>query len=538
MARKIEIQIVGDADSFHKALGKATSTSSKLGNVMGSALKVGAVAGAAGLAAVGFAAARGLSDLMESQKVSAQTGAVLKSTGAAAGVTAKQVGNLANKISAYSGIDDEAVQAGENMLLTFTNIRNEAGKGNDIFNQSTKILADMSTAMGTDMKSSSIQLGKALNDPVKGITALTRVGVTFNEGQKKQIASMVKAGNTAGAQKVILKELNKEFGGSAKAAGDTLPGQLKKLSNAFDNAASAVIARLLPPVTRLITWATPLIISGMAAVDKIFARLAPTIGRVADQVSGAASGAFPAIVRALRAIWHVVQADVVPIVVRLKGVFQQSVTAIAKVLQAHGPELQRIFSRLGAVVKAVGTVAIPILRIAFVVILPRAIGILISAIDKVTGVIEGIAGFVRRAGSKLHSWADTIGEVAGKIHDAFQPVISVLEAIIGKIQWLIDHVPDIPSFDLPGVDIPGLAVGGPAMAHHSYVVGERGPEILTMGSRGGYVHSNAASQAMAGGGSSDVHVTVLLDGSPIAARVRAEQDKTAHRVRGRRGWSS
>ncbi|HEX8348829.1 MAG TPA: hypothetical protein VF598_02630, partial [Hymenobacter sp.] len=56
------------------------------------------------------------------------------------------------------------------------------------------------------------------NDPVKGITALTRVGVTFTEQQKEQITQMVKAGNTAGAQKLIIAELNKEFGGSAEAA--------------------------------------------------------------------------------------------------------------------------------------------------------------------------------------------------------------------------------------------------------------------------------------------------------------------------------
>src|SRR5881398_2996685 len=86
-----------------------------------------------------------------SNKVAQQTNAVLKSTGGAANVTAKEIANLATQISRKTGIDDEAVQSGENMLLTFTNVRNEAGKGNDIFNQSTKILSDMSVALGTDM---------------------------------------------------------------------------------------------------------------------------------------------------------------------------------------------------------------------------------------------------------------------------------------------------------------------------------------------------------------------------------------------------
>ena len=128
-----------------------------------------------------------------------------------------QVGDLVTAISNKAGYDDEAIQSGANLLLTFTNIRNEAGKGNDIFNQSTRILTDMSTAMGTEPKQAAIQLGKALNDPIKGISALSRVGVTFTDGQKKTIKSLVDGGKTMQAQKIILKELNSEFGGSAAA---------------------------------------------------------------------------------------------------------------------------------------------------------------------------------------------------------------------------------------------------------------------------------------------------------------------------------
>ena len=51
-------------------------------------------------------------------------------------------------LSKKSGIDDEVIKSGANMLLTFTNIRNEAGKGNDVFNQTLPILNDMSVALG------------------------------------------------------------------------------------------------------------------------------------------------------------------------------------------------------------------------------------------------------------------------------------------------------------------------------------------------------------------------------------------------------
>ena len=94
----------------------------------------------------GAVIASGLKAAMESEQITAQTEAVLKSTGNAAGVTGKQVQDLANTISAYSGKSDESVREAQNMLLTFKQVRNETGKGNDVFTQATKSIADMSTA--------------------------------------------------------------------------------------------------------------------------------------------------------------------------------------------------------------------------------------------------------------------------------------------------------------------------------------------------------------------------------------------------------
>src|SRR6266498_2928489 len=206
------------------------------------------------LAALGAGAAYTFGKFESSQKVFNQTGAVLKSTGGAAHVSSKQVTRLADSISKVAGIDDEAVRAGENMLLTFTNIRNETGKGNDIFTQSTKTLIDMATALGQDIPKSAIQMGKALNDPIKGMTALRRVGVTFTDQQADQVKAMVKSGNLLGAQKLILRELTKEFGGSA-AAQATSSGKMKvamnNLAESIGGVLAPVIMALIGPITAL-----------------------------------------------------------------------------------------------------------------------------------------------------------------------------------------------------------------------------------------------------------------------------------------------
>ena len=69
---------------------------------------------------------------------------------------------------------------------------------------------------GLDLKSSAILVGKALNDPEKGLSALTRTGVQFTDQQKKQIETLLEHNDKLGAQKLILGELKDQFGGAAR----------------------------------------------------------------------------------------------------------------------------------------------------------------------------------------------------------------------------------------------------------------------------------------------------------------------------------
>lgn len=193
---------------------------------LGKSLAIGLAAATAATAAFAVSAVKSFT---ESQNVMAQTNAVIKSTGGVAGVTSKQVSDLASSLQRVTKFSDEQVQSGENLLLTFTKI------GKNIFPQATEVMLDMSQALGQDVKNSAIQLGKALQDPILGITALRRVGVNFNDEQKKVIENLVKTGRSAEAQKLILKELQTEFGGSARAAGQTFAGQLTILKNQLDD---------------------------------------------------------------------------------------------------------------------------------------------------------------------------------------------------------------------------------------------------------------------------------------------------------------
>jgi hypothetical protein len=188
----------------------------------------------------------------DSNKEIAQLGAVLASTHGMAGVTKEAALDLADALEHQTNFTKEAVLEGENMLLTFTSI------SKDVFPDATKTALNMSQALGQDMKSSAIQLGKALNDPIQGVTALRRVGVQFTDAQEKQIKTLVESGHLMDAQSLILKELNTEFGGSAEAA-VAADGGFTQLQNSLHDMVVTVGNDLMPVFTDLVGQIKPII---------------------------------------------------------------------------------------------------------------------------------------------------------------------------------------------------------------------------------------------------------------------------------------
>jgi hypothetical protein len=181
-----------------------------IGRTAGRSLSVGmaAGAGAAGASLYGLAkgakGAKASVQAFEQSRVASQrVNAVLKATGGVANVSSKQMDALASSLMNKTAIDDEEIKSAAALLLTFKNVRNELGKGNKVFNRATKAATDLSAAGFGSMDSSAKMLGKALQDPVKGITALSRAGVTFTEQQKEQIKLLVGEGNAIDRLKLV-----------------------------------------------------------------------------------------------------------------------------------------------------------------------------------------------------------------------------------------------------------------------------------------------------------------------------------------------
>lgn len=164
---------------------------------------------------------------IESENALAQLNATLASTKGAAGLTSAEIVSMAQGLQKVTTFGDDAIIAMESQLLTFTKL------GKDVVPRATESILDLATKMGGDLKGATIQVGKALNDPIKGIAMLGKAGVQFSDEQQRVITSLVETGRLAEAQTVILSELETQFGGSARAARDTFGGAITALQNAF-----------------------------------------------------------------------------------------------------------------------------------------------------------------------------------------------------------------------------------------------------------------------------------------------------------------
>jgi len=216
---------------------------------------LGRLAKSAAGVAVGFFGVQGLINgfrsVVEKTKqqalVEAQLNAVLKSTAGVAGLTSKELLKMASALQKQSRFGDEAIIKAQALMLTFTKV------GKDVFPDAIETVLNMGEAMGQDLQQSVIQVGKALNDPIQGISALSRVGVQLSEEQEQSIRDFMAVNDVASAQKIILGELETQFGGVAKAASKTLGGALDNMSMSVGDAQEALGEQLAPVIIGMAT---------------------------------------------------------------------------------------------------------------------------------------------------------------------------------------------------------------------------------------------------------------------------------------------
>lgn len=421
----------------------------------------------------------------------AELNAVIKSTGNASGKTASQLAATSKELRNISTFQDDDILKGVTTnLLRFGNI------SGSVFEQAQKEILNLSAALGGDLQSNTIKVGRALNDPIAGVNALTRIGVQFTDQQKAQIKAMVQAGQGAKAQAVILQALETRYGGAAQALRDATP--TAALMNAWDDfteavgdhlvpalrAVSAVVVDVLAAFNRLSPEVQKLVVIGAAVVAAVgpiltifggmvrfIATLAPLLVQLVGFLAGLAGAAADAglalvglagpfaiaaaavaalvaliwpfrevVIKALSDVWDAAQAFLGPAWGHLVGAVQGALQAFGDALAAlwAGP-VGDFFRVLG---KALADLAAFLIRIFGGVL----VGALTALMDMITLDLTLLAGGLHMiidilTGQWSKAWADAVKTAS----DAMKIITGKATAVPARAAAPLAAVPAAPA---------------------------------------------------------------------------------------------
>lgn len=263
MACDVNIGMCADGSKARKEINKTKKTTKGFGKSAGKSFlqiaKVASIAGASILAltkTVKFVKGS-ITSFNDFELAVSKLDNVIRATGGAAGITTNEMLKMADELQNLTTFSNTAAIEAQGILATFREI------GRDVFPEALKIGADMSEMFGQELQQSMVQLGIALNDPVRGFTRLQRIGITFSDQQKEMIKTLQASGDIMGAQNIILAELRAQFGGAAEAARNTFGGSVKSLKNEISDLQRALgffitegTKPLIPAISNIVTSTT------------------------------------------------------------------------------------------------------------------------------------------------------------------------------------------------------------------------------------------------------------------------------------------
>jgi hypothetical protein len=254
VALKLRDQMSGPLRGISGAIDNLARNASVRGGLsqisqgIGVGLRNSAIIGGVAIAGLTTQIRAGVESLRELENVEAQTAAALASTGGVSGQTADSIRRLSEEYETLGGVlDDKIIQAGANVLLTFRRIDQDA------FEPALEAALNLSTALGTDLQTAVLQVGKALEDPVSGVTALRRAGVQLTDQQQDQIKALVESNRLYEAQQLILAELEVQVGGRFAAAGRTNEASVARMGDAWEDLQQSLARGLLPGIDKVAT---------------------------------------------------------------------------------------------------------------------------------------------------------------------------------------------------------------------------------------------------------------------------------------------
>lgn len=440
-----------------------------------------------------------------------------------AGKVSQRLIDLAQQQALATGLDEDAIKNTQAKLLTFKNLAATADDMGGMFDRATMAAMDMAAAGFGSAESNAVALGKALNDPIGGMASLGRMGVQFTDEQKAMIEQMVGVGDVAGAQALMMKELETQVGGTAAAtatAGD-------RMNQSWANFQETLGLLLLPTfeavagaLAAFTTWAS----ENLTIVIPIFAGLAAVIlGALAPAIWAAitATWAFTVALLANPVTWIVLGigllvAAIVALAMNwdtvtkwIGDVWNTFVQWIGDGWNAIAAFFTDTWNNIANFFTTAVTNVVNFVRDYWGLILSFFIGPLGLVIQYVVNNWSSIVSFFQTSLNNIgRFFGDVFNNIGSTVRNIFQGISDFIagvfngivglvrgpiNAIIGLLNGMINglnkikiNVPDwVPllggktlGFNI--ANIPMLANGGTVTGSGTVLVGERGPELLNL----------------------------------------------------------
>ena len=210
-----------------------------------------AVAGGVITAAMGFS----IKAAEDSEVAFNRVNQVFKSMGESTDAAARASADYASALAVQIGQEDETIMAAQAKIATFKHVSDETARMAGIYDRATAAAFDLQATGFGDAAGNAVQLGKALEDPIKGITALRKAGVTFTAEEQNKIKTLVASNKLLDAQKMVLGAVEKQVGGVAAATAT----DSAKMAVAIGEIAETAGAALLPVMKEIFAIVTPVV---------------------------------------------------------------------------------------------------------------------------------------------------------------------------------------------------------------------------------------------------------------------------------------
>ena len=266
--------VAGSIAAVQGPLGPVAGRLNAIGAIMGRvSLKGLAMTGA--FVAAGFALTKLIKNVTAVQTQMLKLEGILKATGGAAGLSLSEIENLSTEIGIATLASTSKVRDAAGIMLTFKSITGDA------FKDALRLAQDLAEVGFGDLKMGATQLGKALEDPIVGLGALRRVGVSFTDAQKEMIKVLTMTGRKAEAQRIILDALDQQVGGAGVKAATGLAGAVDSLREKLDIFFER--SKLGVAIVDGLTWAITQLGNAFGDVDLKASKLT-TLKQVTDEI--------------------------------------------------------------------------------------------------------------------------------------------------------------------------------------------------------------------------------------------------------------